>query len=200
MRRNPKLPDHLRDADTALEWAMQNGDLHMSLENIPTKIKTLDDLRALAERDWEYLGVDPDLDDYDRADFDMSAIIEANRALDNAVYYVDYMLDAEKEDGVILYRSLTAAGHKGIRFEGVGVYWAYDANCAEPHWGEYGEGHDTYVLTCVVRPENIDWEGGFVAFLAFGEEECEVRVDPGAPILITEIDGEPLDVPIEATA
>jgi len=189
MKRNPRLPDHLRDEKKAIEWWLENEKDHANVP-LPYELMSYDGVLALAGRDIE----EAEAEDYDL----FEQIVKANEVLERTDFYVGFMLEAEEKDAVELYRSISVRDRRYIRRKGVGVFWSYEYHCAQSHWGSAVL--PDFVLTGVVRPENIDWEGGYAAFIEFGEEECEVRVDEGAPILITEINGQELDDPIEATA
>ncbi len=67
----------------------------------------------------------------------------------------------------------------------LGIYWAYEENAAEPHWG-YGNGGktETALLQTSVTEDQVDWEGTFEANLhpSLGEDEKEVRLKEGEKI------------------
>ena len=198
MRRNPRLPEYLMRDESAINWALQNNEFEYNNIELPyDEILTYEDLCALSEEDLGELRVL----DYDRFEQAVLAIT----ILDRTAFYTQFMRETGRADKATLYRAIRVPPLKSPRYkappekpdQGVGVYWSYDYDCAFPHWGGEGE---TLVLTGEVVPESIDWEMSYLSFVSFGEEECEVRLEERAPILITEINSEELPVPIEATA
>lgn len=67
----------------------------------------------------------------------------------------------------------------------LGIYWSYEEDAAEPHWG-YGSGGrtETVLLQTSVTDEQIDWNGTFEANLhpSLGEQEKEIRLKEGEKI------------------
>lgn len=65
-----------------------------------------------------------------------------------------------------------------IQYEGVGIYWSWDENSAECHWGTGGP---SVTLHGVINKSNVDWEGTLYAnmFPSLGDEEKEVRLIEG---------------------
>ena len=185
-RKNPALPEHLRHVDTALDWAFANGFQH-------------DDMSEFDERTYKDLihAINhPVVDDGDWLRDDEREAYLRERAFDVTQDIVSMLLRFERQDEVTIYRAVDLVSRSDLVFDGIGVYWAFDSNCAESHWGGIGE---EYKLKGVTRPENVDWEMTYLSALSF-DDECEIRLLEGAPILITAINGEELDPPIEATA
>ena len=65
----------------------------------------------------------------------------------------------------------------------LGEYWAWKADAADAHWGNFSSGHVKWLLTADVETSQVDW----VQTLATNgdpstEEEAEITVRPDAPI------------------
>jgi len=187
-RKNPELPEYLRDVETALDKALKK---HW-MDELPESVKSYQTIIDFINQSGDKLD-ESDEDEYGLAE----QHYKAASVLENAEQYIDRMLDFEEADEVELFRKLMVKPGDEIRMGGVGIFWANEEDCAEAHWGV--SGGIKHTLHGVVRPESIDWEGSFNAFLMVGDEECEVKLIEGAPVTIIAIDGEELDPPIEAT-
>ena len=89
---------------------------------------------------------------------------------------------------LIVYRVLTLPDIKNLKTKGLGVYWSWDEDAAEAHWG-YGQGSGSveYTLKAQVQEGDIDWKGTIWANLdpSIGEDEKEIRLRKGArPLLL----------------
>jgi len=69
-------------------------------------------------------------------------------------------------------------GLQSIQYKGVGVYWSWDENAAECHWGTGGP---SVTLHAVITENDVDWEGTLSANMmpSTGDEEKEVRLKEG---------------------
>jgi len=69
-------------------------------------------------------------------------------------------------------------GLQAIKYQGVGIYWSWDENSAECHWGSGGP---NVTLHGIINKNNVDWEGTLYAnmFPALGDDEKEVRLIEG---------------------
>ncbi len=102
---------------------------------------------------------------------------------------------AEDQEGkLVVYRAMTVPDpdvfvslivdglYENEQFKGVGVYWAWDENKADSHWGRGGM--KGVVLRGLVDLKDIDFET--TAMMNFdprsGEEEAEIRIREGAQI------------------
>ncbi len=77
-------------------------------------------------------------------------------------------------------------GLQAIKYQGVGIYWSWDENAAECHWGSGGP---SVTLHGVIQKNNVDWEGTIYAnmFPTLGQEEKEVRLLEGTQFELEEI-------------
>jgi RNA:NAD 2'-phosphotransferase (TPT1/KptA family)/GNAT superfamily N-acetyltransferase/2'-5' RNA ligase/8-oxo-dGTP pyrophosphatase MutT (NUDIX family) len=69
-------------------------------------------------------------------------------------------------------------GLQAIKYNGVGIFWSWDENSAECHWGSGGP---NVTLHGIINKDNVDWEGTLYAnmFPALGDDEKEVRLIEG---------------------
>ena len=100
---------------------------------------------------------------------------------------------------------------QNITLNPVGIYWSYDEQSADCHWGKY-EGETVRVtLKARITPGIVDWRSTMRLQLdpSLGDEEKEVRLIEGARLIITEItvcddtyrrSGQPMKVRLEAVA
>lgn len=79
------------------------------------------------------------------------------------------------------------AGKKTGKRKGMGIYWTWDFKTAECHWGT-GRGLQV-ILTGLVGIASIDIPQTVLSNFqpSTGEEEKEVRLKEGAPVLITNV-------------
>ena len=66
----------------------------------------------------------------------------------------------------------------------LGIYWSYEEDAAEPHWGYGGKTSEDVLLQTSVTKDQVDWEGTYYANLSpsTGEEEKEMRLKEGVKI------------------
>ncbi|MGA7861224.1 MAG: hypothetical protein WCB19_05145, partial [Thermoplasmata archaeon] len=86
-----------------------------------------------------------------------------------------------------VYRVLTLQDIKDIKTKGIGVYWSWDEDAAEAHWGHFGQGFQNYTLKAQVQEKDVDWTGTMWVNLDpdLGEDEKEIRLKSGArPLLL----------------
>lgn len=67
-------------------------------------------------------------------------------------------------------------GHHG----GVGIYWSWEADAAEAHWGE--SNGKLFVLHGQVRPEDVNWSNSIAKTVYDLKEEKELEMNPTAAI------------------
>jgi hypothetical protein len=87
-----------------------------------------------------------------------------------------------------VYRMLSlVGGRKAVNPKKIGIFWSWDENSAEAHWGSFGPGTEEILLQARVGKDDIDWEGTFEANMdpATGEEEREIRLKEGVhPVIV----------------
>lgn len=62
-----------------------------------------------------------------------------------------------KNGHLTIWRSITAPEDWNPESQHPGIFWTYDENVAEPHWGQFGEGHVEWIMQATVPLDAIDW-------------------------------------------
>jgi len=118
--------------------------------------------------------------------------IDKNQAFDilrdeNDIEY--YIKENEDEIGLInIYRAISyeSSGIKdeyenAIKYGGVGVYWTWDINSAEPHSSSY---YNTWILHAKVKPEDIDYVNTIYKSVYSLRDEREIELNGDAEVLV----------------
>ena len=88
--------------------------------------------------------------------------------------------------------------HLRVQGKHLGIYWSYDTDKAEAHWGDGGV---EYLLQSRVNARYVDWESTLTMNLhpTIGYEEAEVRLYKGTPLYIEAVwkNGVEVEVPKE---
>lgn len=87
-----------------------------------------------------------------------------------------------------LYRVITAPSDWQPGERHPGVYWSWDADAAEAHWGNY-DGQVEWRITAIINKSVVDW----VRTLAMNvmpqyKEEREIRIFENAPINVVKVE------------
>ena len=77
-----------------------------------------------------------------------------------------------------------SARHNPSDKEGVGIWWSWDPQAAEAHWG--GTHARGFLLAGEVAYDDVNWPATFAANLTSAEER-EIQVKPGAPIRLLRV-------------
>lgn len=101
---------------------------------------------------------------------------------------------------IILYRAITAPQDwvetGGLTKQGLGVFWSWDAQAAEAHWGEYTGDQNEYLLIGAVTPNEVDWVTTIVANGSYAyQDEREVRLKDNATVELIDVHRIVNDVP-----
>lgn len=109
------------------------------------------------------------------------------------------------------YRAGAIPVHRAVALQNLSQL---DWECLGKHWSRYEESADVYglvprgvrgslhkiVITAVVDPEDVDWEYGFASFMYYGPEQWEVSLLADSDVIVTHINGEPLEPPVEGSS
>lgn len=96
----------------------------------------------------------------------------------------------DEQGNAILYRVITAdpTWKPGDRHPG--IYWSWDQDAAEAHWGSFGNGHVKFRMTARINSSVVDWTTTLAQNIQPDyEDEKEIRIKENAAveILKTEI-------------
>ena len=101
-------------------------------------------------------------------------------------YYEAFNSWVHSNDGVV-YRAMQIPSKlddlKDIEYKGVGIYWSYEEEGAETHWGS-GDKNEI-VLVAEVEPEDVNWEESLYKSYYNLSEEMEVVLNVNTSIDIT---------------
>ena len=114
---------------------------------------------------------------------------------DRADNFISDFDNKANDDGnkLLIYRAITVAdvgeflfhvanGEPLEGYDGLGVFWSWDKDSAQAHWG--GSSGEEVVIEAMVNVNDIDAKLTLELNLhpSLGEDEAEIRVKPGAPI------------------
>lgn len=110
------------------------------------------------------------LKDFQRR-FDVNAQQEGDRLL------VFRCISVEKPEAVM----------RSLKTKPVGIYWSWDYQGAECHWGD--KNHPSVILHALVSPDSLEWlETLATNIQPFGQQENEIRLKAGASIEIVDVE------------
>jgi len=106
---------------------------------------------------------------------------------------------ADMEEGkLVIYRSMTiknldnflkllAQGKTEKGYHGLGIFWAWDEDKAESHWGG-GGGHEI-IIKALVDINHINYTATARKNLnpSMGEDEAEIQLKEHSPVIVTQI-------------
>lgn len=125
-------------------------------------------------------------------DFKLWIENEIENKYDDAVSRLE---DIPRENGKIrIWREIAVDKNwfEHFKKEGkrLGIYWSFDRNAAEAHWGYNQDGKNIYAkIEAIVDEKYIDWVDTIKCNLNFytGEEEKEIRLFKNTPIKIEKL-------------
>jgi hypothetical protein len=130
-------------------------------------------------------GHDPYHDDtLDNASEEFRSFV--NGWVHDRVYDVEYSIRSLfKGDHIQVYRVITAPEdwHPGDRHPG--IYWSWDKDAAEAHWGNFDGNHVLWMLETILHKDDIDWPRTYlmnVDLQSETEKEITVRVGIGVEV------------------
>jgi hypothetical protein len=101
--------------------------------------------------------------------------------------YMDYYNTHAKGKHINLSRDISIRDINEINWNNLGIYWSFD-----PDWvmdfGGGGKGNLNVRFYGTVHSKYVDWVRSLDNFIYFGEEENEVNIFKGSPILINKIE------------
>ena len=104
-----------------------------------------------------------------------------------------YRREVIKNGRVTVWRKITVKeswmDHLAKEGKHLGVYWSWDPDAADTHWGDFNK--KSVALIEAEVPENgVDWEETLVANIQpmIGEDEKEIKLHRGVPLKIISIE------------
>lgn len=112
-----------------------------------------------------------------------------------------YKREVIKNGRVTVWRRITVKeswlDHLAKEGKHLGVYWSWDPDAADTHWGDFSK-KSTALIEAEVPENGVDWEETLVANIQpmMGDDEKEIKLHRGVPLKIIsiEIDNSPADL------
>ena len=173
-----ELASFLSTPQQAWEWAKENVDIEF----------TEDDLR------------DTSLSESERNRLESHIEMNKERA---SLYSIKYNYIKKNSGNIVIYRVIKVLSFDNIDWDNIGTHWSFEKEGA----GAYGDIRPNIIkkgadilLTGMVNVKDIDWAYCFTSFMYYGEAQWECALDDGAKVIITHVNNEKLNSPIQAEA
>ncbi len=122
--------------------------------------------------------------------------------LEDSFYEAKYEIENTIKNGYItIFRDMTVKPKwfdKLEKHKHLGIYWSWDKQSAEAHWGKFDSGHRTIKMVSKIKEKYVDWQDTFELNInpTLGSEEREIRLFKNTPIKLDAIyvDGEEFDI------
>jgi len=184
----------------------------VKIEDIVTKkyIKNLDtsDLEGyvldykVRELGYDWSGIEDNEDDLDDEEImETPEFIEfVQYELEGILWHVKDMIPIHK-GYVSIFRKMTVRSNweKNLKkHKHLGIYWSWDEDAAEAHWGKFAKGYKDILIVSKVKEKYVNWIDTFELNIhpSLGEEEREIRLFKNTPIKIERlyIKGKEVDI------
>ena len=168
--------------------------------SVPNQLANVDEIAKFVESNTDWTGGSGEqlMYEYQQArelDPDLSINIHSQDFKDWLKEWVeDQVYDAwnnfmhlfDRGGNAILYRMITAPADWKPDDRHPGIYWSWEEDAAEAHWGDFRRGHVRWLLTAKV---NVDW----TATLAMNVQpdyasEKEIRLKDNAPLELLNVE------------
>lgn len=85
--------------------------------------------------------------------------------------------------------NVDAFGEYLLDMDNVGIYWTYNMDEAQAHWGKFGAERKVAILEGIFTKDDIDWQGTLDAQMSYntGPSEDELRVKKGTKFTLTKM-------------
>ncbi len=88
-----------------------------------------------------------------------------------------------------LYRVITAPRDWTPGDRHPGIYWSWDEDAAEAHWGDFSDGQVKWRLTGVINMRDVDWTTTLSMNVQPDyKDEKEIRIKDGAPVKLMKVE------------
>lgn len=118
---------------------------------------------------------------------------------ENGLYYA--LSDVDENGNLSIYRSIIyhdddeSYFKTALQYKNLGIYWTFESNKAEPHWGYSNKASAIEVIYhAKVNMSSINWPMTLVVNAWTSKEEKEIRLNEGALVEVyaIQVDDEPL--------
>ncbi len=106
----------------------------------------------------------------------------AEEQIRDVVHEIDYHFD---DDKIKIWRVITAKTNWDPLKQPLGVFWSFEENAAEAHWGKFDKGHVKWKIESEATADQIDWESTIVKNCNPSlSDEKEIQLKDGVKIPI----------------
>ena len=108
--------------------------------------------------------------------------------------YINFYKKYKDEEYIEIYRLIKLNTLKDLELDDIGKWWSFEENGIGAYSSGRREfkGNKFFVLTGIIKPEDIDWKYGFNSYTYY-PHESECALNKGVKVLITEINGEKIN-------
>jgi hypothetical protein len=126
----------------------------------------------------------PDITEKDWQSYNRKFKSALNKWSLDRVFWAFTNIDARfRGDEIMVWREITAPADWKPDDRHPGVFWSWERNAAEAHWGSFSQGQVTWLMSGMVKFQHIDWVATLAANSAPDyENEKEIRIKEGAPV------------------
>ncbi len=171
----------------------------LSYDNVLNK-EYIDNLKASDEfeRFIEYFKYEEGLEDLEDEEIENHEHFESwfhdelKMRFDSAVEKISSKI--KSDNSIDIWRMMTVdknwLSHLIQSGKHLGVYWSWEENAAEAHWGKYGGNHQTILIQSSVNENYVNWEDTIELnmSISLGEAESEIRLFKNTPIKIISLE------------
>lgn len=190
--------------------SIYNNNYNILYDNLESMI-TLEDIIQILETD---TGIDEQLifaynnetgEELTTEDVNDNMFISFCRSyfIDNAFEFIDKIIRLKDAYHLTVYRALTVSDKWLEKLPNndkpFGIWWAYDKNMAQPHWGYNAPNKQNEIrVETNVNLDDVNWKPTIMANAhPFYMEEAEIQLYPGTEFQITniyDVDNKPINI------
>lgn len=116
------------------------------------------------------------------------------------LYWADNAINMFKNDVIQLdntipiWRELTVdknwIDHLNSRGKHLGIYWSWDKDAVEAHWGHNTKQKKKYVIESIINANHVDWKNTILLNMdpTLGKDEKEIRLYKNTPLEIVSLE------------
>lgn len=121
--------------------------------------------------------------DYDREQAERAAWTDIQNHYEDFWNTVNYDLDTP----IRVWRRITAPSVQAIDLTCPGLYWSWEKDAAEAHWGTFAKGYKTFTIVAEIPRASVDWPQTIYANVTIPEEK-EITAAVGAKMRVVAIE------------
>lgn len=93
------------------------------------------------------------------------------------------------EGNATLYRVITAPENWDPTTRHPGIYWSWDKDAADAHWGDFSDGNFKWRMAGVINAKDVDWTSTLAMNVQPDyKDEKEIRIKDGAPVKLVGVE------------